>query len=205
IAFQSTLKEGMVVYDIGANVGIFSLLSAKKVGAKGMVYAFEPEEINYQRLLLTQKYNNFQNLKIESSCVGDKSGVEFFDHRGGAFSGRLVDADMINRNHHISQKPTISIDDYIFIKKNQPPHLIKIDVEGHELKVLQGMTETMRQYHPILFVELHPTLCDTIPKIFDLLSSEGYACYDLNRFVLNQLSLLNKDLFCKANYVVVKK
>jgi hypothetical protein len=60
---SKVLKKGMKVVDVGANLGYFSLLSAKLVGESGIVYAFEPEDLNFQYLSRSVALNNLQNIR----------------------------------------------------------------------------------------------------------------------------------------------
>ncbi|MFZ5573405.1 MAG: FkbM family methyltransferase [Thermodesulfobacteriota bacterium] len=202
--FEGVLRDGMVVYDIGANVGIFSLLFAKKVGSGGQVYAFEPEVINCSRLQLSKAHNHLTQLRIEFCCVDEHTGNQLFDRRGGAFSGRIVDAGAMDTRHHISVKRSVSIDDYVISQNNAPPDVVKIDVEGHEYKVLRGMMKTLRENRPVIMLELHQQLCDSIPDIHELFASSGYACGDLYEFVQSGFRPLSLDEFRRAFHIIAK-
>ncbi|RMD86625.1 MAG: FkbM family methyltransferase [Candidatus Dadabacteria bacterium] len=133
------VKKGMTVYDIGANVGIFSILCSFKISTNGKVFAFEPERNNVRCLIKTKRQNQIDNLVIIERCVSNISGTKLFDHRGGSFSGRIVEEDCLSRHHKISPLLSLSLDDFVFKQHNPLPDVIKIDVEGHEFKVIQGM------------------------------------------------------------------
>lgn len=176
--FDSLVKPGMVVYDIGANVGVFSLLFSLRTGSSGRVYAFEPEENNFECLVQSREVNKMSNLDIRKVCVSDRTGTILFDHRGGAFSGRIADDASGPGKHSLSEKPSISVDEFVFGEKNRPPDLIKIDVEGGEDKVIKGARRTLETYRPVVICEVHKGLCPSLPYLFGMLSESGYLCYD---------------------------
>ena len=122
------LKPGMIVYDIGANVGFHSLVYSKLVGSRGVVYAFEPDPNN---IVLLQKHialNGIDNIVVVSAAVSNKNDVVGFQEQ--ASQGRLV----ANSKYLVR---CTTMDD--FVKMGFPlPNFVKIDVEGAELDVLEG-------------------------------------------------------------------
>lgn len=152
------LKQGMCFFDIGAFNGYYTVIASKIVGAKGSVYAFEMDEINYSILKKNLERNKCENVEARRTAVSDTSGqieyVQITDSIRGA-------------GHHIkSQLPTpeyrtvISVDcvslDEFCSRANVVPDVVKIDVEGAELKVLNGMEATLTSEHIKLFLEVHP-------------------------------------------------
>ena len=183
--FASTAKENMVVYDVGANVGVFSLLFLNLVGPNGFVYAFEPEASNVRCLLDTKNSNTFDNFEVQAVGVGEKSETLFFDRRGGAMSGHLVDQGS-GDNQNMTEVQVYSIDEFIFDQGKLPPSLLKIDVEGNELKVVNGMARTLKEHRPIIICELHPALESSVLDICDILDGYGYKSYDVTNWVYGE-------------------
>ncbi len=183
--FGKIVKPGMTVYDIGANVGVFSLFFAARAGAEGIVYAFEPEAVNIRCLNKSISVNNIKNICVVTACVSDKTGVLLFDHRGGAFSGKVLETDRVPNTHKVSCLPCVTVDDFVFSQRKRAPDIIKIDVEGHEWKVLNGMLRTLEKTSPIIVCELHQGLCDQLRDIYPLLNRFGYSCFDLKTFPSN--------------------
>jgi FkbM family methyltransferase len=176
LALSALTKPGMVCYDIGANIGVFSFLLAQRVGKEGKVYAFEPEINNYTCLMESLKMNAVENLVIETMAVGDITGMVPFDHRGGVFSGRLIDRSSrykVTRNIEIVT--AITLDDYVSQGRGRGPHLIKIDVEGNEFKVLEGMKRLLIDHGPIILCEVHRHLNDAVRPIVPFLQNCGYS------------------------------
>lgn len=192
------VHKNMVVYDVGANVGIFSVLSLSKIGEGGLVCAFEPEETNFQCLKRTKQINNFQNLEIEAMCVGEKSGIQWFDRRGGAFSGRLTDHVAPDAGNLVPVS-VVSLDDYVFKPGGRAPDLVKIDVEGNELKVVKGMERLLIQRRPMIVLELHASLDPRVLEIYHLLSAQNYDCYEVKDWVENKREPLRS--FERASHV----
>jgi FkbM family methyltransferase len=150
------LKSGDVFYDIGANIGFFSLLAARLVGPSGRVYAFEPVPENAFDVIKNAELNNFQNISVIQKAVStDKGEGELIvtKHPGGA------KLSTVNTPLNSPVKGTIivdiiNIDGLVECQQIPPPALVKIDVEGAELKVLQGMVNTIKRFKPIIIYEL---------------------------------------------------
>ncbi|NJK47790.1 FkbM family methyltransferase [Candidatus Gracilibacteria bacterium] len=148
------LKPGDIFYDIGANVGFFTILAAKLVGSSGKVYAFEPEAVNVATLQHNIQINRFTHVSAIAKAVSRTTGqaeLLLAAYSGGhtlATVGSRADArDIINID-------VVSIDDLLKQKEIDPPTLVKIDVEGAEIDVLYGMTQTIQEYQPIILYEV---------------------------------------------------
>lgn len=168
-------KPGMVAYDIGANVGVFSFLFASIVGKDGMVYSFEPEEINYSCFAKSLEKYDQKNIVLDKRAVGRKKSTECFDRRGGAFSGRLVGNGLYKTTGNIKTVETVSIDYVVYEEGYRIPDILKIDVEGNEYMVLDGMKNILEAYSPIVICELHTHLGESASQVTGLLSCSGYT------------------------------
>ncbi|GMQ90915.1 MAG: hypothetical protein BMS9Abin11_0220 [Gammaproteobacteria bacterium] len=171
-------RPGMVAYDIGANVGIFSFLFASLVGDTGSVYAFEPEPNNWICLEKSLEENKGINITLDKRAIGNHQGQESFDRRGGAFSGRLVgDNETYSKTDNVLLVDTVSID---FLTKQcnyLVPDILKIDVEGNEGLVLEGMKNILQHKGPIIICELHTHLGETVDKVKETLLEFDYSTY----------------------------
>ena len=179
-AIATHTRPGMIAYDLGANVGVFSLLFARLVGPQGAVYAFEPEPNNYACLAATIQRNGLTHVHPSARAVGRVSGKGVFDRRGGAFSGRLVgESSAYGRTSNVTTVETTSIDD--LVRAGLPaPDIVKIDVEGNEGLVLEGMAETLQRHRPTIVCELHLHLGDSAESVLKLLDAHGYAVRSLS-------------------------
>lgn len=172
-------KPGMAAYDIGANVGVFSFLFESIVGVDGVVYAFEPERNNYNCLKKSLEKHNNKNIVFDKRAVGKSKGKEKFDRRGGAFSGRLIGDALYDTTDNIEIVETVSVDYVVKEEGYRVPDILKIDVEGNEGLVLEGMTNILNTHRPIIICELHTHLGESSEKVISLLSSYGYTISDL--------------------------
>lgn len=138
--FSDLIKEGMVVSDIGANVGYYSLIAARLVGESGRVFAFEPAPDNFALLVKNIEANGFGNIIPVQKAVSDKTG------RGTLFLWNEPDLHNMREHHEKGsiEVEVITIDE--FMKNiNRTVDLVKMDVEGSEMRVLEGMVETIRR------------------------------------------------------------
>ncbi len=134
--FEKLLTRGMTVVDVGANIGYYTLLAARLVGVKGRVFAFEPEPENYALLIRNIKLNDYKNIVPEKKAVSSRTGkAELFINKETGAHGFLPERENIKG---VTTVETVSLDEY-FKGRESPIDVIKIDVEGAELEVLNGM------------------------------------------------------------------
>lgn len=151
---QARLAPGMVVCDVGAHVGQYTLLAASVVGPSGRVYAFEPEPRIFARLEENIRRNGMNNVVLRRCAVCNRSGkATFYIHEGGDFqSGNhsLLPDQKLMRFRTITVD-TIRLDD--ILQKEPRLDFMKIDVEGAEMAVLQGATQSITFHRPIILFE----------------------------------------------------
>jgi FkbM family methyltransferase len=161
--FNRAIQPGDTVFDVGANVGIFSILAARLVGPAGCVVGFEPGPDNLERLAANIALNDLTNITVVTQPVSDRIGPVTFhlnsDNDGGH---SLWDPG----NHPLHPKSranfrpivmtTTTIDTEVARLSLAPPRLIKIDTEGAEQLVLAGAIELLREYEiPYIIAELN--------------------------------------------------
>ncbi len=150
LALQKAVRKGMVVYDIGAQAGFYTLFFSRVVGEDGKVYAVEPLAENLRYLLAHIQLNELRNVEVIAAALCEKSGLENFSIDRERSQNRLVAS-----GKSILRVPTLSLDDLIEGQGCAPPNLIKMDVEGAEVRILQGARTTLDRSRPILFIALH--------------------------------------------------
>lgn len=154
-ALHAALGPNAVFYDIGANVGFFSLLAAKAVGPMGAVYAFEPISENVQVLRRNAKLNRFDALSVFEIAVGEKCGTsELFLSEWNGGASLSVAAHRRARKVPSRNVKVMSLDEIIRAFGLRPPTLVKIDVEGAEAPVIRGMSQTLSAYRPTVLFEV---------------------------------------------------
>ncbi|RJX19231.1 MAG: FkbM family methyltransferase [Desulfobulbus sp.] len=173
-------KPGMVAYDIGANVGIFTFLFASIVGDQGAVYSFEPEENNYTCLQKSLDQLNKKNIVLDKRAVGKTKSREKFDRRGGAYSGRLIGDGAYSTTDNLKIVETVSLDYAVKQEGYRMPDILKIDVEGNEIMVLEGMKMILDSHNPLIICEIHTHLGESAKQVIGLLTSHGYSISPVN-------------------------
>jgi FkbM family methyltransferase len=175
------VPPGSVVIDVGANVGFFALRFADWVGRSGEVIAIEPEQHNYD---------------ILTSAL-DRAGLSARTRVMKAAAAAVAGATLLEINpvhpadHKLSLDGTglpidgVTLDELVNDKRALRPALVKIDVQGAEMLVLQGAPDILTIAGPALFIELHEEglsrFGTSVAAILDHLSGCGYASYWLER------------------------
>jgi FkbM family methyltransferase len=140
-ALRRLLRPGDVVYDVGANVGYFTLLAAHLVGASGHVYAFEPNEQVLPRLRHHLAINDLHNVTVVPVALADRDGHASFHAVGGANSGMSsLRADV--SGDHTTTVELARLDSVVSARRLRPPDVVKMDIEGAEYRALAGMEAT---------------------------------------------------------------
>lgn len=161
---KDLILPNFICFDIGANIGIYSLLFSRY---SKQTYAFEPLPRNLKFLYKTIKLNKAENVKVFPYAVADKDGISWFQEGNSVAEGKLDSKGTL-------RVQMVSIDN--FIEKNKiEPNLLKIDVEGAELLVLEGGRNYLLKNKPLLLLETHG---DTIKKkCFGFLEKIGYTYF----------------------------
>ncbi len=178
-----TLHAGDTFFDVGAHAGWISLVASRIVGPRGRVVAFEPSPALAGLIRYHRRMNRASAIRLEQVAVADAAGLsDFFLHNGGASSVNSLSEDAVLR-----KAPTASSIDKVLVRSRsldeycesakRIPQVIKIDVEGAELKVLQGASTILTQFKPtlILAVRAAPIASGTAQEVFDLLEHHRYS------------------------------
>ena len=156
-ALKSRVHSGSVVLDIGANVGVFSLLMARWVGSAGRVYAFEPAPESLWALRRHVALNELaEKIEVVGQAVSDVTGeAMFFAHTFN--EGNSLSRGFLNRvpAAQAVRVPVTTVDCFCG-QRDIIPTLLKIDIEGFELHALRGAKQTLARHRPAVVVELHP-------------------------------------------------
>lgn len=145
--FQKYVKPGMVIYDIGANAGFYTLLSSVLTGNSGKVFAFEPVPKNIYYIKQHLVLNKIENTVVVDKAVSDKITTLKFTLSTNPSMGHFSEEGEI-------EVETISLDE--FVKQgNPPPDLIKMDIEGAEFDALNGAKKILKTKKPIIFLATH--------------------------------------------------
>jgi len=196
--FQKLVKPGMTVVDVGAHVGFYALLAARLVGTNGCVYAFEPNPEVYNILVRNIQINGYREIvrAVPKGVSNKKRTVSLYVPReksgeASFYSGESADNTCI-------KVETLTLDEF-FAGKGWPKiDLVKIDVEGAEVEVLEGMRELARRSKDLkLIVEFNPEnqirACGSHTKLFETLVALGFKRFYAIRHGLKEVDL-SEDL-----------
>jgi FkbM family methyltransferase len=177
---STLLNPGDTFIDVGANSGFFTLLASRQVGPTGRVLSFEPLPSMRRRIMENLSINGMENVTLYGVALSNSVGeVTFYEgpqgHKG------LSSIRPIGEASTILQVPTMQLDD--LADKVQSVKLIKIDVEGAEQLVIQGMANLIAQHHPNLIIEITDQYLKpfghSAQGLSDSLCSLGYRMYKI--------------------------
>jgi FkbM family methyltransferase len=151
------LTPGTVLYDVGANVGFFTILGARLVGPTGRVIAFEPLPDNVAVLRHNVALNAFDNVTVFECAVARASGTAELRLAAEPTWAKLSAEGAAAAPGDSLRVRVVTIDELIDAGTIPPPALLKIDVEGAELDVLAGMSRALALHRPVMLCEMHGT------------------------------------------------
>ena len=177
-----------VVFDIGSNIGAFTVPFAKKVGELGQVYAFEPQKVIYDLLQDNVNKNKLKNVKVFNVGIGKKKEElelnEIDYSKVGNFGGVSFKYDSSSFTKNIKDKKykvkIISLNEFMEIEKC---NFLKIDVELMELDILMGGKNFLEKFRPILWIENHQFYPNEINKF---LLENDYNAYWAYSYIFNE-------------------
>lgn len=172
-AFAELIHEGDVVWDIGANIGFYSLIASRLVGG-GEVVAFEPLPQNLRALARNIGLNGIENVRIVDLALGEHPGTAELRVLASQTWAKLdTSADTAFQQHAEStetiQVQVSTIDEQL--SRMAPPNLVKIDIEGAEVAALRGARTLLSEHRPTIVCELH----GTNDAVSELLEGHGYS------------------------------
>ena len=145
IFYLEYLREGMTVFDVGANVGELTLLFSRFVGDGGSVHAFEASGATFERLEIVRGATGGRNVVLNHLALSDKNGVVRLHVYDDALSSFNSQAARPLKNYGldfepvgIEETPATTVDDYCESNRIEKIDLLKIDVEGAEFQVMRG-------------------------------------------------------------------
>ena len=181
----SIVKPGDVVYDIGANMGLYAVFLGQAAGPRGQVIAIEPEPHYCERLRSNAALNGLRNIRVACLALGDRPGkLELLPSEVGKAAPRLAEfTPDVGRGRAGSKVQVMEGERLVEIENLPLPRTVKIDVEGHEYAVLRGLRRTLSNpLCQIVCCEVHPGLLPegvSPGEILDFLKSCGFTRFDV--------------------------
>jgi FkbM family methyltransferase len=173
LLYLRSIRKGDVIFDIGANIGYYSILFSKLCGKNGFVHCFEPVPETFQ--LLLQTMGNCENAKINNIAAGDSEDkLEMsYDPEDSEKASLIVDPTSSNSTRIVKVLP---LDEYAKEIKLDRLNFLKCDVEGFELRTLKGMVNTLAKHLPQLSLEITLAQEERL-ELVDLLKDLGYDLF----------------------------
>lgn len=175
-AVREFVRPGMIVYDVGANIGYVSLLLAHAARPNGRVFAFEALPANIERIRRNVDLNRLgKQITLMPQAVADKSGeLTFYVHESVGM-GKVAGSAGRREEHYQAEITVraISLDEFVYEHGNPAPDVVKMDIEGGEVLALPGMRRVLMEHHPLLLLELHGP--ESEKMAWETLTAAGYS------------------------------
>ncbi len=207
--FEMVLKlieEKFTVFDIGANIGWYSINISKAI-KDVRVFAFEPVQETFEFLKKNIEMNNISNTQIFNFGFSNKERELIFyydpENSGNASAANLSKSNKVKEKKCFVKR----MDDFV-IEKGLIVDFIKCDVEGAELMVFQGGTETIKKHKPIIYTEMLRKWSEKFNyypnDVINLLSCQGYGCFVAKDDKLVEFTEMN-DRTTETNFFFLHK
>ncbi len=198
--FRKLLKQGDTVVEVGGHIGYLSLYFLELVSGKGQVHVFEPGSNNLP--YIRKNLENIPNVNIVEKAASDHNGEARFyiENITGQNNSLIRDYEVFLKNKELSFSNevsrevvinTIRLDDFLD-EENVSPDFIKIDVEGAELDVINGMLSCLSNDKPMLMIEI----TRKHKEIYDTLNKNGYVMFNSELETINDYREIDFNTFC---------
>lgn len=179
------LKPGMVFFDVGANVGYYSLIASPLIRDEGAIHSFEPVSTQHADFTENISRNGLRNISLNRLIVSDQPGEMEINLGSEDNSGSASVMFAYRADHPTERVACTTLDEYVREHDIRRLDAIKIDTEGHELFVLKGGQRTLARFQPLLLLEVRGEMLAQIgssrEELFNWLASAGYVPYELRR------------------------
>ena len=207
------IKKGDYVFDIGSNIGAFTVPFLKKIGKSGKVFSFEPQREIYEILKMNIDKNERHNIELFELGLGmEKTTIDLtfinynvIDNFGGVSLVQNKNNPFFPNKNDAKQKIKITtLDQFLHLKKC---NFVKLDVEGMELDVLNGGKSFLNKFRPIMWIENHRVFPN---KLNELLLESDYSLYWVLSYLFNPQNHRKSNInyfpnICQENILAIPK
>jgi FkbM family methyltransferase len=179
--FERILRPGDTYVDVGAHVGYHSLVAARLVGEDGRIFSIDPQPYNCAKILANAELNGFTNVTVVAAAVAEADGFIALKNQSRQDKARLtLVGPGVNDGALTFVVPKITLRWLVETYGLRPVNLLKIDVEGFELEVLDGAGDAMRAVENIVFEVLPGEDADKMLAIERKLRDCGFHMFDVD-------------------------
>lgn len=179
---EGVLSGGACFYDIGANIGVYTLWASRLIGSAGEVHSFEPVPATRDVMCELIAQNEMVNVRVVAKAAGRSRGRTLIHVVKGASGLSSIVMPPCPSEASGLEVEVVAIDDYVE-SGSKPPDLVKIDVEGYELEVIRGMTTTISAHKPVVVFEALPQKMPSgegdLASVEDAFRGLGYRIWSL--------------------------
>jgi len=184
---SQVLTEGMTFVDVGANMGVYSMFASKLVGGSGTVVAVEPSMRDFQRLAFHITLNDLQNVQPLHVAASDECAQASLQVAWDRNSGHNTFGDFGYPDVERARAETVQtrpLDAVVAEHELERVDFVKIDVEGHELRVLAGAVETLARFRPKILIEVFDNVLRaqgaSATLVLAFLEQQGYTLHEFS-------------------------
>lgn len=170
------VRQGMTVWDIGANTGMFSAAAAVRVGHQGRVIAIEPDP--WLIRLLHRSFSSqhvFSNITIQELALARTNGYGHLQLAGRARASNALEGFGSSQMGGVRETIRVEVKTLDSLLSSGKPDIVKIDVEGAELEVLLGGTNTLIEARPVVVCEVSAEVSEPVAEFLD---NHDYRVFD---------------------------
>jgi FkbM family methyltransferase len=186
LCMLEALRPGDTVIDVGANIGVLTMLAAHAVGRRGHVISFEPNPEVYERLLWHLSENELKQVVPNRLALGDRNAtlelkVPATGNTGAGTLGVLPPrhGGRVGAAYEVA----VRVGDEVLRELPNAPLFVKLDIEGFETPAIRGLAETIRRHAPAILlesnVEMLPATGTSVAELFELLAGMEYEPFAL--------------------------
>jgi len=181
LLIERLLKKGDLYLDVGAHIGVMTLVARQRVGCTGHVIAIEPQPYNCDRILENWLLNGYSNLSLYAAAASDLDSTVSFALQPKTDRARLCITSEVDNNSPKVFVQTIRLDSIPRLKNCHSVKLLKVDVEGHELAVLRGLGSSIGSVRNVILELLGPvaSIGEQHREIIQLLRHSGFRLNDV--------------------------
>lgn len=187
--WRAQIQPGMIVIDVGANVGVYTFSAAQQVGAKGKVFAVEPFSNCVKCLQETRRINQLDWVTICAGAASDRPGTAKLALHSASELNEVIQDDTLLQTETFEEIDCFTLDDLIEQEKVERVDWLKIDAEGHEMQVLAGSHRLLAEFKPrILYENIAGAKGSNVP-VAALLQSMGYQLFHYQPYLQELLPI----------------
>jgi FkbM family methyltransferase len=191
--WRSQIQAGMTVIDVGANVGVYTFSAARRVGNRGRVFAVEPFAGCAQCLRATVKRNHFECVTVVEAAASDYNGKAYLALKSASELNEVLPQQPAPSTSGVAQIDCLTLDTLAQQQQIQRLDWLKIDAEGHEIKVLEGSTGLIARFAPkILYENIASEQGNNLPVV-QFLTDKGYNLFRYRPYLEELIPLDSRD------------